>query len=324
MIKSIATRFEITPGANLNNADFGQWLTDFAYSALSLKGFFSAEIIAPEIAEDKNAYPVWTVIHRFDSEATCSAWLDSKDRKAQLDRLEAEFNEQVKELTASASLFERGSSIVAIETYVAPGKEESYCQWKRKLEAAQSVFPGYRGSYLQAPVPGRANYWSSIVRFAGAEDLEYWLQSPQRLALVEENKVFGAATRIQVIGSTFPGWEPTISGKPATPAWKTAGLVILGLYPLLVIQRHYLLPLLSGLNPALTVAITTILSVGLISFVCMPYLVRQFTWWLMPAAAEEAQLAQIERKGTMLLVGLFLLEVIILSNAIYPAIISPK
>jgi antibiotic biosynthesis monooxygenase (ABM) superfamily enzyme len=315
MIKSIATRFEITPGANLNSADFGQWLTDFAYSALALKGFFSSEIIAPEIAEDKNTYPVWTVIHRFDSDETCSTWLDSQGRKAQLEALEAKFDKQVRELTASASLFERGSSIVAIETYVAPGKEESYCQWKRKLEAAQSVFPGYRGSYLQAPVPGRANYWSSIVRFAGAEDLEYWLQSPQRLALVEENKVFGAATRIQVIGSTFPGWEPTISGKPATPAWKTAGLVILGLYPLLVIQRHYLLPLLSGFNPALTVAITTLCSVGLVSFVCMPYLVKQFTWWLMPAAAEEAKLALLERKGTMILVGLFLLEVAVLSYA---------
>jgi antibiotic biosynthesis monooxygenase (ABM) superfamily enzyme len=96
------------------------------------------------------------------------------------------------------------------------------------------------------------------------------LHSKQRLALVEENKEFEASTRIQVIGSTFPGWEPTISGKPVTPAWKTACLVVLGLYPILVIQRHYLVPLLNGLNMALAIAITSLCSVGLVSLICMP------------------------------------------------------
>ncbi len=113
--------------------------------------------------------------------------MNSTERKSQLDGLATEFHGHVQERAASASLFERGSSVVAIETYVAPGKEDSYFQWKRKLEATQSSFPGYKGSYLQAPVPGRANYWSSILRFDGTDALEFWLHSKQRLALVEEN-----------------------------------------------------------------------------------------------------------------------------------------
>ncbi|MFA7335291.1 MAG: hypothetical protein WC028_00800 [Candidatus Obscuribacterales bacterium] len=318
MIKSTATSFEIASTDKVQTSDFSRWLTDFAYGALALKGFFSAEIIPPEIApseieEDEKLSAIWSVIHRFDSEETCSVWLNSPERKSQLDSLAAEFKGQVKELAASAALSDHGSSVVAIETYVAPGKEDSYFQWKRKLEATQSSFPGYRGSYLQAPVPGRANYWSSILRFGGTEDLEFWLHSKQRLALVEENKEFEASTRIQVIGSTFPGWEPTISGKPVTPAWKTACLVVLGLYPILVIQRHYLVPLLNGLNMALAIAITSLCSVGLVSLICMPFLVKKFTWWLLPAATETAQTAKLERNGTTIVLAIFLFEVSILA-----------
>ena len=211
MIKSVATSFEISSAAEIQSLNFNLWLTDFAYGALALKGFFSAEIIPPGLApteteQDQKLPAIWSVIHRFDSEEACSAWLNSTERKSQLDGLASEFQGQVKECAARASLSEHGSSVVAIETYVAPGKEDRYFQWKRKLEATQSSFPGYKGSYLQAPVPGRDNYWSSILHFGGTDALEFWLHSEQRLALVAENEEFEAATRLQVIGSTFPGW----------------------------------------------------------------------------------------------------------------------
>jgi len=318
MIKSVATSFEISSAAEIQSLNFNLWLTDFAYGALALKGFFSAEIIPPGLApteteQDQKLPAIWSVIHRFDSEEACSAWLNSTERKSQLDGLASEFQGQVKECAARASLSEHGSSVVAIETYVAPGKEDRYFQWKRKLEATQSSFPGYKGSYLQAPVPGRDNYWSSILHFGGTDALEFWLHSEQRLALVAENEEFEAATRLQVIGSTFPGWEPTITGKPVTPAWKTACLVVLALYPILVVQRHYFVPLLNGLNMALAVAISSLCSVGVVSFICMPTLVKKFTWWLLPSTTETAQTTKIERIGTTIVLAIFLLEVVVLS-----------
>ena len=68
----------------------------FACLALALKGFFSAEIIPPEFApgeieEDEKLSAVWSVIHRFDGEEACAAWLNSTARKSQLDGLAAEF-----------------------------------------------------------------------------------------------------------------------------------------------------------------------------------------------------------------------------------------
>ena len=144
MIKSTATSFEIASTDKVHSLDFNRWLTDFAYGALALKGFFSAEIIPPEIApseieEDEKLPAIWSVIHRFDSEETCSVWLNSPERKSQLDSLAAEFKGQVKELAASAALSDHGSSVVAIETYVAPGKEDSYFKlsWiQRELSAS--------------------------------------------------------------------------------------------------------------------------------------------------------------------------------------------
>jgi hypothetical protein len=77
MIKSVATSFEISLAAEVQSLNFNRWLTDFAYGALSLKGFFSAEIIPPDLApseteQEQKLSVVWSVIHRFDSEETCS------------------------------------------------------------------------------------------------------------------------------------------------------------------------------------------------------------------------------------------------------------
>ncbi len=55
------------------------------------------------------------------------------------------------------------------------------------MRLLSQAFLDIRGSYLQAPVPGRDNYWSSILHFGGTDALEFWLHSEQRLALVEEN-----------------------------------------------------------------------------------------------------------------------------------------
>jgi hypothetical protein len=91
MIKSTATSFEIASAAAVQSLNFNRWLTDFAYGALALKGFFSAEIIPPDLAptetEQEQKLPaIWSVIHRFDSDEACSAWLNSTERKSQLQR----------------------------------------------------------------------------------------------------------------------------------------------------------------------------------------------------------------------------------------------
>jgi antibiotic biosynthesis monooxygenase (ABM) superfamily enzyme len=101
MIKSVATSFEISSAAEVQSLNFNRWLTDFAYGALALKGFFSAEIIPPDLApsefEQEQKLPaIWSVIHRFDSEEACSTWLNSSARKSQLDGLASEFHGQVR------------------------------------------------------------------------------------------------------------------------------------------------------------------------------------------------------------------------------------
>jgi antibiotic biosynthesis monooxygenase (ABM) superfamily enzyme len=107
MIKSTATSFEIASVDKVPSSDFNRWLTDFAYGALALKGFFSAGIIPPEFApseieEDEKLPAVWSVIHRFDSDEACSVWLNSLERKSQIDGLASAFCGQVQERAASA------------------------------------------------------------------------------------------------------------------------------------------------------------------------------------------------------------------------------
>jgi hypothetical protein len=70
---------------------------------------------------------------------------------------------------------------------------------------------------------------------------------------------------------------------------------------------------LNGLNMALAIAITSFCSVGLVSLICMPFLVKKFTWWLLPAATETAQTAMLERKGSTIVLAIFLIEVFVLT-----------
>ena len=124
-----------------------------------------------------------------------------------------------------------GGVVEVIITQVKPGKEAAYREWETKIQQAQSKFPGYRGSYVQPPVAGELG-WTTLMRFDTTEQLDRWLKSPERAALVKEAESLVDYAHLQQMGTSFPGWFPTDpkTGK-GPPNWKAAMLVLLGLFP---------------------------------------------------------------------------------------------
>lgn len=309
---------------------FASWLGEYTFSAAEIAGFWSAEILRPRKAEtakgeadrgaaDKDAHlvsGVWTCVQRFDSSERAEAWQNSEVKRQAL----AHFKEKFGSLDIVMSETQEGEGSVgsvtaAIETYVEPGSEKEYWHWKRKIEAAQALFPGYRGSYLQSPAPGRENLWCSIVRYDSPEEMEAWFVSEERKEILGQGEKFAAATRIRLLSSSFPGWEPQSETAPVIPPWKTAMLVVLGLYPLLMLLRRFVVPYFAGMNTAEAVAITSLISVSLISFVCMPNFIKAFTWWLLP---EGEDTVAVSRKGFFCVAGIFAVEILLLWHLLPP------
>jgi antibiotic biosynthesis monooxygenase (ABM) superfamily enzyme len=122
-----------------------------------------------------------------------------------------------------------------------------------------------------------------VLRFDSAENLERWLKSDARAALVKESERITKGFHAQRVDTSFPGWAPAdpATGKPPN-MWKTAALILLMLFPIVMLQLKYLSPQLADLNPALRTFIGNAMSVALTTWPLMPLAIWAFHAWLYP------------------------------------------
>ena len=135
------------------------------------------------------------------------------------------------------------------------------------------------------------------------------MAAPERAELLKESKAFIESEELMRLATSFPGWVPInpVTGK-GPPDWKTAMLVLLGLFPVVMIELRFLSPVLAsfGLHASLATFIGNALSVAATSFIAMPLFVRWFGWWLFSA---DTSTWRATSKGIAILVVLFALEV---------------
>jgi hypothetical protein len=184
--------------------------------------------------------------------------------------------------------------------------------WAQRIQAAQAGYPGYLGMYLQPPQGGGEGHWVTILRYDSASHLEAWMNSRQRADLLAESRQFMEREELIRITTSFPGWVPVdpVSGQ-GPPNWKTAMLVLLGLYPIVMLELRLLNPVVSalGIHGAMGTFIGNSISVALTSFLTMPRFVQTFNWWLFPGIASPRALT---RRGVQIICLLYALEVAVL------------
>jgi antibiotic biosynthesis monooxygenase (ABM) superfamily enzyme len=173
-----------------------------------------------------------------------------------------------------------GTEVVV--TQIKPGSEDAYRAFADRFIKAQSTFPGYLGSFIQPPLTAGAG-WTTTLRFDTVEHLDAWMNSPERAALVAESDPLVLGFQTQRIDSSFPGWVPADPATGKSPSkWKTASLVLLTLFPVVMLELRFLNPLLHGLHPALATFVGNGLSVALTTWPLMPLAIRAFRPWLFP------------------------------------------
>lgn len=285
---------------------FADWQSRHHKVISKFPGFLSSDIIPTGPAGSEN----WTIIVNFQTPEQLHIWQHSPERAGLIAEsvpfLEGGNLGEVMPVTNVASRPETMVTEVILSK-VKPGMDDRYREWAARIQHAQAQYPGYRGMYLQPPtsVEGR---WTTLIRYETAEQLEAWMAAPEREKLLDESKAFIEHEELTQLATSFPGWVPIDpeTGK-GPPNWKTSLLVLLGLFPIVMLELRFFSPILAslGLHASPATFISNTISVFLTSFATMPLFIIWFGWWLFP----KRDLPSTNLKGCAILAFLFALEV---------------
>jgi antibiotic biosynthesis monooxygenase (ABM) superfamily enzyme len=276
------------------------WQAAFTRAAAASPGFLSLEII-PLAAGGVQ----WRAIQRFSSGQTLQGWQRSAARRQAMARLAALQPPGMVPDEEPAPDFHAISAMTeVITTTVTPGREAAFHDWSSRVQAAQSAFPGYLGTLVQAPVSSALPYWTTLVRFASPAQLDAWLGSAERRRLLETSDPEIATWRSHRMASPFAGWFP--DGEDAPPAWKQSALVLLVLFPVVMLEIRFLSPLLVGTPLPVATFIGNAISVAVTSWPLMTLAILALGWWLRPRRDSRVRL---EVLGIAAVVALYLAEI---------------
>lgn len=297
---------KVHPGSE---AAYAAWQVRYSTVISKFPGFIGSDMIPPPVGKPAES---WTLIINFESEEELSAWQRSAERGTLIGEVTpllagGDFGEAIS--THGAGVAPTTEVTEVIFSKVKPGMSDRYREWANRIQTAQARYPGYRGMYLQPPADGQDGHWTSIIRYDSAAHLEAWMHAPERKRLLTETQEFIESEELMRLATSFPGWVPLdpLTGE-GPPDWKTALLVLLGLFPIVMLEMRFLDLAPFGLHASLATFIGNAISVGLTSFITMPLCVKWFGWWLFPQKNTRSTTA----KGVGILCVLFTLEVIIL------------
>lgn len=286
---------------------FASWQSRFTHVATTEPGFVSLEII-PAFAGATE----WRIIQRFQTVDLLDRWQKAASRH----RLLAELGPlRVSGDGGDGSLLDEVApdfhalSCVTevITTEIERGREESFQSWAESMQAAQAAFPGYMGTLVQAPISADIAYWTTLVRYSTPEQLEAWLRSPERRALLERSDPLVSHWQSQRLANPFAGWFPTEPDQTPPAAWKQTCLVLLVLFPVVMLEIRFLSPLLTHAPMAIATFIGNAISVSLVSWPLMKGAIFLLGWWLTP---DPKQRARAEILGICVVAALYAAEII--------------
>jgi uncharacterized protein len=258
---------------------FGQWVARYLASARRSVGHVSARESVQGSAELD-----WAIEVSFGDANLLDAFLDSAERRAVLGEGEAN------------GCWRRSTDLILVNGEpppanagiflhsVAPGKEAEFVATQGDLTRSSSAFPGYEGTAVfPADSTGQ---WTSLLRFRTPDQLASWMRSQERQEALprlrgELTRDFAELPRSAPFGSTI---RIEHGHTRITPAWKTAMLVLLCLYPTAMLLTKFLSPALGhlGASQSLSFFVGNVVSIVALQWVLVPAVSRPFRRWLDP------------------------------------------
>ncbi|RYY14041.1 MAG: antibiotic biosynthesis monooxygenase [Alphaproteobacteria bacterium] len=270
-------------------AAFEAWQAETSRLVKTFVGFIQQTLLPPS----PPAQDYWVVMQRFLDSDSAIGWLNSPQRLERLTMVQPYLTGRADVHVVRGMADTPASAPVSaiMSTRVKPGRELEYRAWEQKIAVAQSAATGLVGYRFEPPIPGVQADWLTIMRFDTQENLQAWLDSPVRQAILAEAEPLTEGFDYRVTRSGFDQWFPvaTIGGQ-AAPVWKQNLVVLSMLFPVSFLFGHFVsTPLLIrglGLPFPLALLVSNICGILLLNQL-VPAASQRFAWWLLPAPGQD-------------------------------------
>jgi uncharacterized protein len=182
-------------------------------------------------------------------------------------------------------LSEAGGPVTTTVTRrVKPGHEAAYEDFLRGIIAAASGFEGHLGVEVFRPSAAGEGDYRIVYRFDTAEHLQAWLDSDAHTGWLQraEPHVLGPVRTQFVTGLESWFTVPSTPALAPPPPYKMALVTWLTIFPLITGVVIAIGPVVAGLPLVARLAVTTAITVPLMTWVVMPRVTRVLYRWLYP------------------------------------------
>ncbi|PZU98804.1 MAG: hypothetical protein DCE90_03070 [Pseudanabaena sp.] len=183
------------------------------------------------------------------------------------------------------------SSLVA-EHIVHEGREPDFKRWHINLTKTAESYEGFLRCDLCPPLHCADHVIKCyyITHFDSPENLTKWIESPERQNLLEIGQDIFYAYRFKSFTTGLEGWFSLHSGDSeyrslGPPLWKQIMAVVLGLYPVVMIQAiaFSTFGIMQNWSLANSMIVNNLITSTILSLLVMPFLSNHLRFWLQPA-----------------------------------------